>query len=116
MEGCKPISTPMNQKEKLCKEGGVEKVDERLYMCLIGYLIYLTTTRQDIKHVVSLLSRYMHCASEIHFQSAKRILRYIKGTLDYGVRFVQVKNFNLHGYSDSDWAGCVDDMRSTSSY
>ena len=65
---------------------------------------------------MSLLSRYIHYASEIHFQTSKRILRYVKGTLDYGVRFVQVKNFNLHGYSDSDWAGCVDDMRSTLGY
>ncbi|KAH9780091.1 hypothetical protein KPL71_007943 [Citrus sinensis] len=49
-------------------------------------------------------------------QAAKIILRYIKGTIDYGIRFNQVKNFNLHGYSNSDWAGCVDDMRSTSGY
>lgn len=68
----------------------------------------------------------MHCASEIHFQAAKRIVRYVKGTIDYGPRFCQVKNFalqaysdknfTLQGYSDSDWAGCVDDMRSTSGY
>ncbi|KAH9724151.1 hypothetical protein KPL70_007382 [Citrus sinensis] len=49
-------------------------------------------------------------------QAAKRILRYVKGTIGYGIRFNQVKNFNLHGYSNSDWAGCVDDMRSTSGY
>ena len=58
----------------------------------------------------------MHCASEIHFQAAKRILRYVKGTIDYGIRFSQVKSFNPLGYYDSDWAGCVDDMRSTSGY
>ena len=73
-------------------------------------------TRPDIINVVSLLSRYMHCASEIHFQAAKRIVRYVKGTIDYGLRFCQVKNFTLHGYSDSDWVGCVDDMRSTLGY
>ncbi|CAL5368182.1 unnamed protein product [Camellia sinensis] len=116
MQECKPTATPMNQKEKFCKEDGAEKVDERLYRSLIGCLMYLTATRPDIMHAVSLLSRYMHCASEIHFQAAKRILRYVKGTIDSGIRFSQVKNFNLHGYSDSDWAGCVDDMRSTSGY
>ena len=61
-------------------------------------LMYLTTTKPYIKHVVSLLSMYMHCSSELHFQSVKRIFRYAKGTLEYVVRFVQVKNFNLHGY------------------
>lgn len=116
MMECKPTTTPMNQKEKFCKEDGAEKVDEGLYRSLIGCLMYLTATRPDIMNAVSLLSRYMHCASEIHFQAAKRIVRYVKGTVDYGLKFSQVKNFSLHGYSDSDWAGCVDDMRSTSGY
>ena len=106
----------MNQNEKFCKKDGAAKADERLYRTIIRCLMYLTATRLDIMNVVSLLSRYMHCASEIHFQAAKRIVRYVKGTIDYGLRFCQVKNFTLHGYSDSDWAGCVDDMRSTSGY
>ena len=66
MEGCKPISTPMNQKEKLCKENGIEKVYERLYKCLIGCLTYLTATRPDIKQGVSFLSRYIHKAAYIN--------------------------------------------------
>lgn len=64
MEECKPAATPMNQKEKFCKEDGAEKVDERLYRSLIGCLMYLTATRPDIIHAVSLLSRYMHCAGD----------------------------------------------------
>lgn len=58
----------------------------------------------------------MHCASEIHLQAAKRIIRYIKGTVNYGIKFSQVQNFNFHGFSDSDWGGCLDDMKSTSGY
>ncbi|RVW47431.1 Retrovirus-related Pol polyprotein from transposon RE1 [Vitis vinifera] len=116
MEECKSTSTPMNQKEKFCKEDGAEKVDEGLYRSMIGCLMYLTATRPDIMHVVSLLSRYMHCASEIHFQAAKRVIRYVKGIVDYGIKFSQVQSFNFHGFSDSDWAGCVDDMRSTLGY
>ena len=116
MVKCKPTAAPMNQKEKFCKEDGAEKVDEGLYRSLIGCLMYLTATRPDIMNVVSLLSRYMHCASEIHFQAAKRIVRYVKGTVDYSSKFSQVKNFSLHGYSDSDWASCVDNMRGTSGY
>ncbi|XP_057965337.1 uncharacterized mitochondrial protein AtMg00810-like [Malania oleifera] len=116
MEECKPTATPMNQKEKFCREDRAENVDEKLYRSLIGYFMYLNATRLDIMHAVSLISRYMHYASEIHFQVAKRILRYVKGTIDHGVRFSQVKNFSLHSYFDSDWAGCDDDIRSTSSY
>eukprot|EP00257_Ricinus_communis_P019408 XP_015578394.2 uncharacterized protein LOC107261729 [Ricinus communis] len=116
MEACKLTATPMNQKGKFSKENGAKKVDDKLYKSLIGYLMYLTATRPDIMHAVSLLSRYMNCANEIHLQVAKRILRYVKGTVDYGIKFSQVENFSLHGYSDSDWAGCADDMCSTSGY
>lgn len=116
MEECRPITTPMNQKKKFFKEDGVAKIDETLYRTLIGSLMYLTATRPDIMNATSILSWYIHCASEIHFQAAKRIVRYIKGTIDYGLKFCQVKNSILHGYSNSDWASCVDDMRSTSGY
>ncbi|RVW97393.1 Copia protein [Vitis vinifera] len=85
MEECNPSATPMNQNERFCKEDGATKADERLYRTIIGCLMYLTTTRPDIMNVVSLLSRYMHRASEIHFQAAKRIVRYVKGTIDYEV-------------------------------
>ena len=111
MEECKPTSTPMNQKEKFYKEDGAEKVYEGLYRSMIGCLMYLTATRPYIINDVSLLSRYMHCASEIHFQAAKRVIRYVIGTVDYGIKFSQVQSFNFHGFSDSDWVGCVDDMR-----
>ena len=60
MEECKPIATPMNQKGKFCREDGAKKVDEGLYRSLTVYLMYLTTTRPDIMHAVSLLSMYMH--------------------------------------------------------
>jgi hypothetical protein len=87
MEECKTVSTPMNPKENLSKEDGFDKVDEGYYRSLIGCLMYLTATRPDILFAVSILSRFMHCASEMHLKAAKRILRYIKGTIDYGVKF-----------------------------
>lgn len=63
------------------------KIDEGYYRSLIGCLMYLMSTRPDILFVVSLLSRFMHCSSEMHLIAAKRVLRYIKGTIDYGVKF-----------------------------
>ncbi|XP_049357591.1 secreted RxLR effector protein 161-like [Solanum verrucosum] len=116
MEECKLISTPMNKNEKLYKEDGGEKVDEGYYRSLIGCLMYLTTTRPDILFVVSLLSRFMICASEMHLRAAKRILRYIKGTINYGVKFEKFPSFKLLGFSDSDWAGFADDIISTSGH
>jgi hypothetical protein len=55
----------------------------------------LTATRPDIMHAVSLLSRFMHCASEVHFKAAKRVVRYIKSTLSYGIQFSCIENFDL---------------------
>ena len=78
--------------------------------------MYLTATRHDIMHAVSLLSRFMHCASEVHFKAAKRVVRYIKGTLSYDIQFSCNKNFDLQGYADSDWASSCDDMKSISGY
>ena len=78
--------------------------------------MYLTATIPDILFAVSLLSRFMHCASELHLTAAKRVLRYIRGTIEYGVKFGRCQNFKLCGFSDSDWAGSVDDMKNTSGF
>ena len=83
MEDCKSLSTPMNQKEKLSKEDGTEKVDEAHFRSLIGCLMYLSATRPDILNAVSILSRFMHCASEMHLKAAKRVSRYVKSTYDF---------------------------------
>ena len=74
MENCKEISAPMNHKEKLSRDDGAEKVEETYFSCFIGCLMYLTATRPNILYVVSVLSRFMHCPSEIHLQAAKRIV------------------------------------------
>jgi len=55
-----------------------------------------------------------HCASEVHLRATKRILRYAKGIVDYGVKFERCHKFRFYGFSDSDWAGSIDDMKSTS--
>ena len=89
------LESKIKQKEKFYKEDGAEKVDEKLYRSLIGCLMYLSASRPDILHAVSLLSRYMNCASRIHFQAVKRVLRYVKGTIDFGIRYHYVKNFRL---------------------
>src|ERR1044072_9838591 len=116
MEGCKTMSTPVNQKETLRKEDGFEKADEYVYRSLIRCLMHLTTTRPDILQAVSVLSRFLHCASKEHFKAAKRVPRYVKGTINFGVMFECHKFVEFHGFSDSDWAGSIDDMKNTSGY
>ena len=74
LEECKATITPMNQKEKLCMEDGADKVDEGYFRSFIGCLMYLTTTRLDILNAISILSKFMHCASELHLKAAKRVI------------------------------------------
>ena len=116
MENCKSTSTSMNLKEKFSKNDGTNKIDEGQYKSLMGCLMYPTTTRSDIAFVVRLLSRFMHCACESHLQCAKRIVRYIKGTINYDIKFSHSHDFMLHGYSNSDWIRYVDDIKSTLGY
>ncbi|KAA3487158.1 chitinase 1-like [Gossypium australe] len=56
----------------------------------------------------------MPCCNVNHFQAAKRVLRYIKGTLSFGMMFTKVDSMNLICFADSDWIGSIDDMKSTS--
>ncbi|KAI5317804.1 hypothetical protein L3X38_037511 [Prunus dulcis] len=70
----------------------------------------------DIMFAASLLSRFMHSPTKKHMGIAKRVLRYIQGTLSYGIEFTRDMNVVLIGFCDSDWAGSEDDSRSTSGY
>ncbi|XP_016702130.1 secreted RxLR effector protein 161-like [Gossypium hirsutum] len=116
LEECKEVSTPMNQKEKLCKEDRADKVDEGYFRSLIDCLIYLTATHSNILNAISILSRFMHCASELHLRVAKRLVCYIKGTSSFGVKFTRSTEFKLVGFFDSNWGGSIDDIRSTLGY
>lgn len=116
MHESKPIATLVVMNEKLRKDDGTKKVDATLYRSLVENLLYLTATRPDIMFATSLLLRFMHSPSQIHFGAAKRVLCYLQGTKNFGVRYETNKPLKLVGYCDSDWAGCVDDMKSTSGY
>ena len=116
MDDCKPLSTPMEQNLKLTSIEGKEFEDATKYRQLVGSLIYLTTTRPDISFAVGILSRFMQKPCEGHWSAAKRVLRYLKGTQDFGLKYTQVGDFILTGYSDSDFDGDKETGVSTTGY
>ena len=116
MNDCKPISTPIECGSKLSKHDEEKKVDTTLFKSLIGSLRYLTCTRPDILYATGLISRYMENPTTTHFKAAKRILRYLKGTINFGLFYSTTNDYKLVGYSDSDWAGDVDDRKSTTGF
>lgn len=116
MEHSNPVENPMVPGFKISKdENGVE-MDGSFFKQLIGSLMYLTATRPDIMYAVSLLSRYMSRPTEVHYSAAKRILRYLQGTTKFGILYKKEGNCELIGFTDSDYAGSVEDRRSTSGY
>ena len=91
--------------------------DVQTYQQAIGCLTYASTaTRPDIAAAVGTLSRYMSNPSKDHWTAVKRILRYLKGTLNYGLRFSDSEDNRVVGFADADLAGDVDSRCSTSSY
>ncbi|GKC82408.1 ribonuclease H-like domain-containing protein [Tanacetum coccineum] len=115
MVGCNSSRTPVDTESKL-GDGGTPVVDPTLYRSLAGSLQYLTFTRPDITYAVQQVCLYMHDPREPHFSALKRILRYVQGTLDYGLQLFSSTTDSLIAYSDADWAGCPTTRRSTSGY
>ncbi|GJQ96400.1 ribonuclease H-like domain-containing protein [Tanacetum coccineum] len=103
MVGCNSSRTPVDTESKL-GDGGTPVVDPTLYRSLAGSLQYLTFTRPDITYAVQQVCLYMHDPREPHFSALKRILRYVQGTLDYGLQLFSSTTDSLIAYSDADWA------------
>ena len=116
MENASPCNTPMDANLKLCKDDIGEAVDPSLYRSLVGSLMYLTATRPDILFAVSMLSRFMTNPKRSHWEAGKRVLRYILGTINFGIYYKKVSESVMFGFCDSDWGGNVDDHKSTSGY
>uniref|UniRef100_A0A6V7IJ77 Retrovirus-related Pol polyprotein from transposon TNT 1-94 n=1 Tax=Bracon brevicornis TaxID=1563983 RepID=A0A6V7IJ77_9HYME len=111
------VISPIDVSTKLMKgEKEDHKRSDFPYQELIGSLMYLSTcTRPDIAYVTSYLSQYNTNYNETHWNAAKRVLRYLKGTSDMGIHFKKTSK-PLVGYVDADWANCLDDRRSYTGY
>lgn len=81
------VGSPIVPSFKVSKEETSVTVDETYYKQLVGSLMYLTATRPDMMFVISLISRYMAKPIELHLQAAKRALRYLRGTVNYGIYY-----------------------------
>nr|GEY78224.1 ribonuclease H-like domain-containing protein [Tanacetum cinerariifolium] len=80
--------------------------DPTLYRSLAGSLQNLTFTRSNISYAVQQVCLYMHDPREPHFMALNMILRYVRGTLDYGLQLFSSSTIDLVAYSNVDWAGC----------
>nr|GEW68835.1 ribonuclease H-like domain-containing protein [Tanacetum cinerariifolium] len=115
MVNCNPSRTPVDIESKMGTTGDVVS-DPTLYRSLTGSLQYLTFNRLDISYAVHQVCLHLPDSWEPYFFALKRILRYVCGTLDYGLQLFSSSTTDLVAYSDADWAGCPTTRRSTSGY
>jgi hypothetical protein len=116
MSDCKPCSTPVDTQAKLSEATGDSVADPTGYRSLASALQYLTFTRPDISYAVQQVCLHMHDPREPHLAALKRLLRYLRGTVDYGLLLHRSTSSELVVYTDANWAGCPDTRRSTSGY
>uniref|UniRef100_A0A6N2ND41 Reverse transcriptase Ty1/copia-type domain-containing protein n=1 Tax=Salix viminalis TaxID=40686 RepID=A0A6N2ND41_SALVM len=109
----KPVGTSMVVSHHLTAEG-TPFPSITTYHSLVGALQYLTITRPDISHVVNSFFQFMHAPKAHHLHAVKSILRYVKGTLHFGLLISPSTNLTISTFSDANWAGCPDTSRSTS--
>lgn len=118
MMNCTGVSTPLSSSEKITAHQGtlLGPEDSTNYRSMVGALQYLTLTRPDISYAVNKVCQYLHAPTTVHWTAAKRILRYVKHTMTVGLTFAKSPSTLVSAFSDADWAGCVDDRRSTGGF
>jgi hypothetical protein len=104
MMDCKSMDTPMNADIRKVKVSDSDPIDPSLYRQLIGSFMYLVNTRPNICFIVNTLSQFQVEPRHEHWIAAKHVLRYIHGTINYGLRYTASSNIQLHGFANSDWA------------
>jgi histone deacetylase 1/2 len=112
MENCNPAPTPLVRSERLARDSGalLGPEDSSRYRSVVGSLQYLTHTCPDISFVVNKVCQFLSQPTEVHWEAVKRILRYVKGTIDTGLRFRTSSLLDVSIFTDAEWAGCVDDL------
>ena len=114
MEEAKTMKTPMSSSIKLDKDEKGKSIDSTMYRGMIGSLLYLTASKPDIMYSVCLCDRFQSCSKESHLSAMKRILKYLKGTIDIGLWYPKSDNFELIGFSDADFANSKVERKNTS--
>ncbi|KAD3641993.1 hypothetical protein E3N88_31217 [Mikania micrantha] len=124
----KPVVSPLPSTTNLFLNDSPLFNDPTKYRQMVGALQYVTMTRPDISFAVNKVCQFMHLPTENHWSAVKRILRYLNGTSGHGLLINRDSNTLLHAYtdvsspsqlnifSDADWAGSVDDRRSTGGF
>nr|GEV73894.1 retrovirus-related Pol polyprotein from transposon TNT 1-94 [Tanacetum cinerariifolium] len=114
MDSCDSVDTPMVDRLKLNEDLLGIPVDQTHYRSMVGSLMYLTASRPDLVFAVCMCDTYQAKPTKKHLEALKRVLRYLKGTINWGLWYPKDTAMALMAYADADHAGCQDTRRSTS--
>ncbi|GJU90382.1 retrovirus-related pol polyprotein from transposon TNT 1-94 [Tanacetum coccineum] len=114
MDSCDPVDTPMVDRLKLDKDPLWIPVDQTQFHSMVGSLMYLTASRPDLVFAVCMCARYQASPTKKHLEALKRVFRYLRGTINWGLWYSKDTAMSLTAYADADHAGCQDTRRSTS--
>lgn len=114
--GSQPVAFPIEQQHKLALADGPLLDEPEKYRRLVGRLVYLLATRPDLTYAIHVLSQFMQSPRIDHWRCALRVVRYLKGTPGQGILLNASSDLKLHGWCDSDWAGCPLSRRSVSGW
>lgn len=116
LKDSKPTSTPMISRHTLYKVDGIALENAILCYTVVGVLQYYTLTRPKISYSIKEWCQFLQIPANVHQITAKRFIRYLKGTHDHGIILSQPSSLRIATYNDVDWASCSDDRRFTSDY
>jgi hypothetical protein len=114
MEYCNPFDNPMITSCKLSKDDQSPKEDYTMYRPIIGNILFVTASRHDVMQAVRSVAIFQSATKECHAIEIKRILVYLKGTMDFGLWYPKGENLTLTTYINENWEGNIDDKKSTS--
>ena len=114
MEDSRLVGTPMSIGHNISKNDDTKEVDQTTYRSMIRKLQYVVHTRPDIALAVGMVERFSGSPKENHMMEIKRIMRYLKGTEDYGLLYKKGGNFDLKAFTNSDYVRSIDDSKRTS--
>jgi hypothetical protein len=118
MNMCKPVGTPLATRDKLAVHIGTPlgPKDAKEYMSIVGALQYLTLTHPDLSFAINKVCQFLHSPTDVHWVVVKSILKYLKGYTRLGLKIMKNNYLLVTAFSDVDWAGYIDDRRSTGGY
>jgi hypothetical protein len=118
MTTCKPAVTPLSSAEKLSRQGGelLSPKDATKYRSIVGALQYMTLSRPNISFLVNKVCQYLHPPTTIYWTAVKRILRFLKHTINFGLHIRRSSSTLVSAFLDADWVGCSDDRKSTDGF